>query len=257
MPEKNCRKEGAPFAAWRGLLALAATALPKRPTAVVLWLSVAVGGTAVTVRIADKSRGGGNPASHAAAPPSVGSARPGAPDGSMSARAPAIEVALLPAELRGDGTAESAARNLGDALRDLSEAQASVECCVALLDATVGRGRETVNTLWRDQPPSFATRSRARSVQVCLSSIGRYDGSLDGDPASLAQPVMRYQRENGLRPDGVVGGRTWTCLRAEVLLWLDLQGRDGPPQSHSRPPEVRADSGTAPATSGRRMKKRS
>src|SRR5258706_768652 len=130
--------------------------------------SIAVGAVTVTVVIKPKLAGGVPPAQEGASPAvvtaSAAPAKAGTDYALGSVRGPAIEVALLPSELRGDGSAESATRNVEEALRTLGEAQASVECCVALLDATIGRGHEVVNTVQQGQPLGFAIRSKVRSV---------------------------------------------------------------------------------------------
>jgi N-acetylmuramoyl-L-alanine amidase len=66
------------------------------------------------------------------------------------------------------------------------------------------------------QQPTLRWGSRGASVSLAqrkLSAWGYYKGSIDGVYGRLMYgAVISFQRKNGLRPDGVVGPRTWAAL---------------------------------------------
>jgi hypothetical protein len=51
---------------------------------------------------------------------------------------------------------------------------------------------------------------------VCLKVLGRYDPPLNDDAQTLSTTIIRFQLENRLKPDGIVGGRTWKVLKNSV-----------------------------------------
>lgn len=62
------------------------------------------------------------------------------------------------------------------------------------------------------------TRDETLKIQNELRTLGLYTGNLDGDygPKTVAA-VQAFQRLNGLKPDGVVGPKTWDELFDVVL----------------------------------------
>lgn len=54
----------------------------------------------------------------------------------------------------------------------------------------------------------------ARQVQRALSSAGFYKGKIDGKTGPLTKKaIMIFQKENGLKADGVAGKSTWMKLK--------------------------------------------
>ena len=57
-----------------------------------------------------------------------------------------------------------------------------------------------------DVPPS--------NVQHALKNAGFYDGNLDGKFGKQSQTALiKFQKENGLTSDGIVGQKTWNTLK--------------------------------------------
>ena len=53
-------------------------------------------------------------------------------------------------------------------------------------------------------------------VQSALKKSGMYAGALDGRISqSVIDAIKKFQRKNGIRPDGVVGKKTWSLLREQ------------------------------------------
>jgi len=59
----------------------------------------------------------------------------------------------------------------------------------------------------------FRSTERIRDIQVCLKNAGFYTGKIDGRKGRGTRRAIRaFQRQNGLRVDGIVGPRTWELL---------------------------------------------
>ncbi len=55
----------------------------------------------------------------------------------------------------------------------------------------------------------------AADIQQALKAAGYYDGAIDGEIGSTSrEAVRRFQQDNGLHADGVVGKKTWDKLKA-------------------------------------------
>ncbi len=53
------------------------------------------------------------------------------------------------------------------------------------------------------------------SIQQALKNSGHYDGALDGKIGPGTRSAIReFQRDSGLKPDGIVGRNTWQKLKA-------------------------------------------
>ena len=66
--------------------------------------------------------------------------------------------------------------------------------------------------------PTYRTPSGfelpSRNIQQALKNAGYYTGNLDGKiGAATKDAVKAFQRDNGLRSDGVVGRQTWNKLK--------------------------------------------
>jgi peptidoglycan hydrolase-like protein with peptidoglycan-binding domain len=60
--------------------------------------------------------------------------------------------------------------------------------------------------------------SAVAELQQLLQSKGFYSGKIDGDfGAGTTNAVLKFQKENGLVPDGIVGSSSWAKLRAVVI----------------------------------------
>lgn len=52
-----------------------------------------------------------------------------------------------------------------------------------------------------------------KDIQAALKSAGLYDGEIDGKIGSKTRnAIMEFQKNNGLKVDGVVGKNTWEIL---------------------------------------------
>lgn len=66
-----------------------------------------------------------------------------------------------------------------------------------------------------DRPTLYwgSTGSDVKTVQSQLSNWGYYTGAIDGNyGASMSSAVKKFQANNGLTADGVVGDNTWNAL---------------------------------------------
>jgi peptidoglycan hydrolase-like protein with peptidoglycan-binding domain len=61
--------------------------------------------------------------------------------------------------------------------------------------------------------------SAVSELQQLLQSKGFYSGKIDGDfGAGTTNAVLKFQKANGLVPDGIVGSSSWAKLRAGILI---------------------------------------
>lgn len=57
----------------------------------------------------------------------------------------------------------------------------------------------------------------AADIQRALKAAGYFDGEIDGEIGSGSrEAIRRFQQDNGLHADGVVGKRTWEKLKAHL-----------------------------------------
>lgn len=55
----------------------------------------------------------------------------------------------------------------------------------------------------------------AADIQRALKAAGYFDGAIDGEIGSGSrEAIRRFQQDNGLHADGVVGKKTWEKLKA-------------------------------------------
>lgn len=60
---------------------------------------------------------------------------------------------------------------------------------------------------------STKDKARVKEIQECLKNAGFYKGEIDGVKGRKTRSAIRkFQAENGLVADGVVGKRTWEAL---------------------------------------------
>jgi len=60
-----------------------------------------------------------------------------------------------------------------------------------------------------------AGKASPRQIQTALKNAGFYEGSIDGKIGKNSKKAIRaFQEANGLSPDGVVGNKTWSKLKA-------------------------------------------
>ena len=56
-------------------------------------------------------------------------------------------------------------------------------------------------------------KATTREIQVALKSAGYYAGAVDGKIGQLTKSAVKaFQKDNGLKEDGVVGQQTWAKL---------------------------------------------
>lgn len=57
-------------------------------------------------------------------------------------------------------------------------------------------------------------KERVKKIQVALKNAGFEPGEIDGRMGKKTQDaVMKFQKKNGLTPDGIVGTKTWETLK--------------------------------------------
>ena len=55
---------------------------------------------------------------------------------------------------------------------------------------------------------------------MALANAGYYDGKIDGKIGSVStKAIKEFQKDNGLKVDGIVGGQTW----AKLSEYLDIK----------------------------------
>lgn len=81
-------------------------------------------------------------------------------------------------------------------------------------DIRAGRGRFSGKTnVGIKHKNSPQDKERVRELQACLKNAGFYKGEIDGVKGRKTKAaIKKFQRENGLVADGVVGRRTWEVL---------------------------------------------
>ncbi|HOY10851.1 MAG TPA: peptidoglycan-binding domain-containing protein, partial [Candidatus Omnitrophota bacterium] len=61
---------------------------------------------------------------------------------------------------------------------------------------------------------SSNTEERITQIQTALKKAGFYKGEVDGRLGPQTRKAIRaFQKENGLKPDSVVGLKTWEDLK--------------------------------------------
>ena len=59
-----------------------------------------------------------------------------------------------------------------------------------------------------------------KNIQIALANAGYYNGKIDGKIGSKSREAIKdFQRDNGLKADGIVGANTWDKLRE----YLDIK----------------------------------
>jgi len=54
-------------------------------------------------------------------------------------------------------------------------------------------------------------------LQQALKAAGYYNGAIDGKLGNRTKvAVSKFQKDNGLKPDGVVGEKTWNALKSHA-----------------------------------------
>lgn len=57
------------------------------------------------------------------------------------------------------------------------------------------------------------SKESVRQIQTCLKNAGFYDGKIDGVRGRKTKhAIVEFQKANALRPDGIVGAKTWGAL---------------------------------------------
>ena len=60
-----------------------------------------------------------------------------------------------------------------------------------------------------------AGKASPKQIQTALKNAGFYEGSIDGKIGKNSKKAVKaFQEANGLNPDGVVGNKTWSKLKA-------------------------------------------
>ncbi len=76
--------------------------------------------------------------------------------------------------------------------------------------------RETVSTsVAIKKTPSTVSLSgvTSKNIQMALANAGYYDGKIDGKIGTKStEAIKKFQKDNGLKADGVVGAKTWERL---------------------------------------------
>ncbi|MBI4355912.1 MAG: peptidoglycan-binding protein [Candidatus Omnitrophica bacterium] len=63
--------------------------------------------------------------------------------------------------------------------------------------------------------PAAVTKPTTRQIQRALKRAGLYAGTVDGKPGpKTTAAVIKFQKSRGLKPDGVVGRKTWQQLKS-------------------------------------------
>ncbi len=56
-----------------------------------------------------------------------------------------------------------------------------------------------------------------KDVQRALKSAGYYDGTIDGKVGQKTkQAIAKFQKDNGLKSDGIIGKQTWNELKVHL-----------------------------------------
>lgn len=118
-----------------------------------------------------------------------------------------IKISRLPGELQGTPEeVEFKIRQMCDEIRNRGE---DIGLAFDELPKILDRDG-TINT---KMPTVNENRIQIyKHVQNCLSSIGAYNGKIDGKQASTYKAVTEFQKHNNLKPDGIIGKKTWPAI---------------------------------------------
>ena len=77
------------------------------------------------------------------------------------------------------------------------------------------QGDSSLDESKRKSSGQKAVKTTPKNIQLALSSAGFYSGPIDGKIGKKTKKAIKeFQRANGLKVDGVVGGKTWAELRS-------------------------------------------
>ena len=95
---------------------------------------------------------------------------------------------------------------VSDLERRLQEKDDQIHFLESRLEAT----RKTETT---KMSQSSNVKGTTREIQTALKNSGYYQGTIDGKMGRLTKSaITAFQKENGLKADGVVGQQTWAKL---------------------------------------------
>ena len=96
----------------------------------------------------------------------------------------------------------------------IQETRASIQAQESRRYEAAGSGAPSSGPTYRT-PSGFELPSA--HIQQALKNAGYYDGTVDGKIGpGTRDAVKAFQRDNGLKPDGVVGRQTWGKLKTHL-----------------------------------------
>lgn len=73
------------------------------------------------------------------------------------------------------------------------------------------------NSAGRDDDRIIRVSASARDVQKALKNAGCYEGVIDGKVGQKTKSaISKFQKENNLKADGIVGKQTWNELKTHL-----------------------------------------
>lgn len=82
---------------------------------------------------------------------------------------------------------------------------------------TQKRTSSDVSSVTTKKGDIIRVNATAAQVQIALKKAGYYEGAIDGKiGANTKNAIVQFQKDNGLKADGVIGRQTWEKLSAFV-----------------------------------------
>jgi hypothetical protein len=135
-------------------------------------------------------------------------------------KASSIPLESLPAELRGDGTRDDAIRLIKELVTAHNDSFATVESCMQCLDYGIVGRRLEINPGKPSDSANLEYEGCVKSLQRCMAILGYYKDPIDGNGSKLLNSVLEFQRSKHLKPDGIVGSRTWLIMKSDLQMAL-------------------------------------
>ncbi len=76
-------------------------------------------------------------------------------------------------------------------------------------------GGSTVKSSYTKNDDILRVNVNPEKVQQALKAAGYYNGVVDGKLGNRTKvAISKFQKDNGLKPDGIIGEKTWSMLKS-------------------------------------------
>ena len=106
--------------------------------------------------------------------------------------------------------------DLRDSMDQMSSSQTSMDDMV-IPAASIDDSLEASSVRSGNDGEIIRVAASTRDVQTALKNAGYYEGAIDGKVGQRTkQAIAKFQQDNNLKSDGIVGKKTWSELKAHL-----------------------------------------